>query len=191
MTHCCSAPPAFLTRQVSEIQQNVPGREKSECGKTRLKLFGAPGLAPWALMAKMESIVRHWMADCRLRVCRFEPIFKKTHRNNFAPVGRLRSDAQPTITGRGRPVRHPDRSEGSRAVRGVHARFSALRRRIRSELLCPRNGPRMRPSDGAPSLDLPRRLRSGLRLTGMTEPNSPVVSPSLECQELEVRERSS
>ena len=65
---CCSAPPAFLTRQVSEIQQNVPGREKSECGKTRLKLFGAPGLAPWALMAKMESIVRHWMADCRLRV---------------------------------------------------------------------------------------------------------------------------
>src|SRR5713101_8227391 len=65
---CCSAPPAFLTRQVCEIQQNVPGREKSECGKTRLKLFGAPGLAPWALMAKMESIVRHWMADCRLRV---------------------------------------------------------------------------------------------------------------------------
>jgi uncharacterized protein YbbC (DUF1343 family) len=47
-------------------------------GTTRpLELFGAPDVAPWTLMAKMEAIARQWMAGCRLRVCWFEPTFQK------------------------------------------------------------------------------------------------------------------
>jgi uncharacterized protein YbbC (DUF1343 family) len=47
-------------------------------GTTRpLELFGAPELAPWLLIAKMESIAAQWMGGCRLRPCWFEPAFQK------------------------------------------------------------------------------------------------------------------
>jgi uncharacterized protein YbbC (DUF1343 family) len=47
-------------------------------GTTRpLELFGAPGIEPRALMAKMESCAPQWMRGCRLRECWFEPTFHK------------------------------------------------------------------------------------------------------------------
>ncbi|MBI4292315.1 MAG: DUF1343 domain-containing protein [Betaproteobacteria bacterium] len=47
-------------------------------GTTRpLELFGAPDLAPRALLAAMESLAPQWMRGCRLRECRFEPAFHK------------------------------------------------------------------------------------------------------------------
>ena len=47
-------------------------------GTTRpLELFGAPDLAPRALLAKMESLAPHWLQGCRLRECWFEPTFQK------------------------------------------------------------------------------------------------------------------
>jgi uncharacterized protein YbbC (DUF1343 family) len=47
-------------------------------GTTRpLELFGAPDLAPRALIAMMESIAPQWMRGCRLRPCWFEPTFHK------------------------------------------------------------------------------------------------------------------
>jgi uncharacterized protein YbbC (DUF1343 family) len=47
-------------------------------GTTRpLELFGAPELAPWLLIAKMESIAAQWIGGCRLRPCWFEPAFQK------------------------------------------------------------------------------------------------------------------
>jgi uncharacterized protein YbbC (DUF1343 family) len=52
-------------------------------GTTRpLEVFGAPGLEPRALMAKMESIAPQWMRGCRMRVCWFEPTFQK-HAGNL------------------------------------------------------------------------------------------------------------
>ena len=52
-------------------------------GTTRpLEIFGAPGLEPRALMAKMESIAPQWMRGCRMRVCWFEPTFQK-HAGNL------------------------------------------------------------------------------------------------------------
>jgi uncharacterized protein YbbC (DUF1343 family) len=47
-------------------------------GTTRpLELFGAPGLEPVALLARMEALAPHWMRGCRLRPCWFEPTFHK------------------------------------------------------------------------------------------------------------------
>jgi len=47
-------------------------------GTTRpLELFGAPGLDPRALLAKMEALAPRWMQGCRLRPCCFEPTFHK------------------------------------------------------------------------------------------------------------------
>ena len=47
-------------------------------GTTRpLELFGAPDLAPRALIAKMKSLAPNWMEGCRLRECWFEPTFHK------------------------------------------------------------------------------------------------------------------
>ena len=47
-------------------------------GTTRpLELFGAPDIAPRALLATMESLAPQWMHGCRLRDCHFEPTFHK------------------------------------------------------------------------------------------------------------------
>ena len=47
-------------------------------GTTRpLELFGAPDIAPRALLATMESLAPQWMHACRLRDCHFEPTFHK------------------------------------------------------------------------------------------------------------------
>jgi uncharacterized protein YbbC (DUF1343 family) len=47
-------------------------------GTTRpLELFGAPDLAPRALIAKMKSLAPVWLEGCRLRECWFEPTFHK------------------------------------------------------------------------------------------------------------------
>jgi uncharacterized protein YbbC (DUF1343 family) len=47
-------------------------------GTTRpLELFGAPDLAPRALLARMEALAPQWMLGCRLRACWFEPTFNK------------------------------------------------------------------------------------------------------------------
>jgi uncharacterized protein YbbC (DUF1343 family) len=47
-------------------------------GTTRpLELFGAPDLAPRALVATMDSLAPQWMRGCRLRECWFEPTFHK------------------------------------------------------------------------------------------------------------------
>jgi uncharacterized protein YbbC (DUF1343 family) len=42
-----------------------------------LELFGAPDLAPRALLARMEALAPQWMLGCRLRACWFEPTFNK------------------------------------------------------------------------------------------------------------------
>ena len=47
-------------------------------GTTRpLELFGAPDIAPRALLASMRSLAPQWMHGCRLRECFFEPTFHK------------------------------------------------------------------------------------------------------------------
>jgi uncharacterized protein YbbC (DUF1343 family) len=47
-------------------------------GTTRpLELFGAPDIAPRALLKKMESLAPEWLRGCRLRECWFEPTFHK------------------------------------------------------------------------------------------------------------------
>jgi uncharacterized protein YbbC (DUF1343 family) len=47
-------------------------------GTTRpLELFGAPGLEPRALLAKMSALAPQWLRGCRLRECWFEPTFHK------------------------------------------------------------------------------------------------------------------
>lgn len=47
-------------------------------GTTRpLELFGAPDIEPRALVAKMELLAPEWLRGCRLRECRFEPMFHK------------------------------------------------------------------------------------------------------------------
>ncbi|MDR1855122.1 MAG: DUF1343 domain-containing protein [Azoarcus sp.] len=47
-------------------------------GTTRpLELFGAPGIAPRALIEAMREIAPQWLAGCRLRECWFEPTFHK------------------------------------------------------------------------------------------------------------------
>ena len=47
-------------------------------GTTRpLELFGAPDLDPRALIAAMQALAPQWMLGCRLRECRFEPVFHK------------------------------------------------------------------------------------------------------------------
>ena len=47
-------------------------------GTTRpLELFGAPGIEPRALLAKMGSLAPEWLCGCRLRECWFEPTFHK------------------------------------------------------------------------------------------------------------------
>jgi uncharacterized protein YbbC (DUF1343 family) len=47
-------------------------------GTTRpLELFGAPGIEPRALLAKMGSLAPEWLRGCRLRECWFEPTFHK------------------------------------------------------------------------------------------------------------------
>jgi uncharacterized protein YbbC (DUF1343 family) len=42
-----------------------------------LELFGAPDLAPRALLAAMEALAPQWLRGCRLRPCWFEPTFHK------------------------------------------------------------------------------------------------------------------
>src|SRR5436853_581830 len=47
-------------------------------GTTRpLEVFGAPGLNPKDLVAKMRSLEPEWMRGCVLRECWFEPTFHK------------------------------------------------------------------------------------------------------------------
>jgi len=47
-------------------------------GTTRpLELLGAPDLDPRALIAAMQALAPQWMLGCRLRECRFEPVFHK------------------------------------------------------------------------------------------------------------------
>ena len=47
-------------------------------GTTRpLELFGAPGLDPRSLVAKMSALAPQWLRGCRLRECWFEPTFHK------------------------------------------------------------------------------------------------------------------
>jgi uncharacterized protein YbbC (DUF1343 family) len=47
-------------------------------GTTRpLELFGAPGLDPRALIARMNALAPQWLRGCRLRECWFEPTFHK------------------------------------------------------------------------------------------------------------------
>ena len=47
-------------------------------GTTRpLELFGAPDIAPRALLAQMTSLAADWTTGCRLRTCWFEPAFHK------------------------------------------------------------------------------------------------------------------
>jgi uncharacterized protein YbbC (DUF1343 family) len=47
-------------------------------GTTRpLELFGAPGLDPRSLAAKMSALAPQWLRGCRLRECWFEPTFHK------------------------------------------------------------------------------------------------------------------
>jgi len=47
-------------------------------GTTRpLELLGAPDLDPRALIAAMRALAPQWMRGCRLRECRFEPVFHK------------------------------------------------------------------------------------------------------------------
>jgi uncharacterized protein YbbC (DUF1343 family) len=47
-------------------------------GTTRpLELFGAPDIAPRALLKKMDSLAPEWLRGCRLRECSFEPTFHK------------------------------------------------------------------------------------------------------------------
>jgi uncharacterized protein YbbC (DUF1343 family) len=47
-------------------------------GTTRpLELFGAPDLAPRALLGKMASLSPAWMRGCQVRDCWFEPTFHK------------------------------------------------------------------------------------------------------------------
>jgi len=47
-------------------------------GTTRpLEVFGAPGLNPKDLVAKMRSLAPEWMRGCVLRECWFEPTFHK------------------------------------------------------------------------------------------------------------------
>ncbi len=47
-------------------------------GTTRpLELFGAPDIAPRALLSKMEALAPQWLQGCRLRECWFEPTFHK------------------------------------------------------------------------------------------------------------------
>ena len=47
-------------------------------GTTRpLELFGAPGLDPRTLLAKMNALASQWLHGCRLRDCWFEPTFHK------------------------------------------------------------------------------------------------------------------
>ncbi len=47
-------------------------------GTTRpLELFGAPDIAPRALLRRMAQIAPDWMTGCRLRECCFEPTFHK------------------------------------------------------------------------------------------------------------------
>jgi uncharacterized protein YbbC (DUF1343 family) len=47
-------------------------------GTTRpLELIGAPDLDPRALLAAMRALAPQWMQGCRLRECRFEPVFHK------------------------------------------------------------------------------------------------------------------
>jgi uncharacterized protein YbbC (DUF1343 family) len=47
-------------------------------GTTRpLELFGAPGLEPRALLARMQSLAPGWLQGCVMRECWFEPTFHK------------------------------------------------------------------------------------------------------------------
>ena len=47
-------------------------------GTTRpLELFGAPDIAPRALLKKMAALAPDWLRGCRLRECWFEPTFHK------------------------------------------------------------------------------------------------------------------
>ena len=66
----------------------------------------------------------------------------------------------------------PTGAEGSRAVCGAQARMLRIAGSVRLELLRTRHRSEDAPADGVRSLDFPLGLRSGLRLTGVTEPDT-------------------
>jgi uncharacterized protein YbbC (DUF1343 family) len=84
-------------------------------GTTRpLELFGAPGLDPRALAAKMRSLAPAWLAGCGVRECWFEPTFHKH-------AGRLCAGLQ--IHAEGTAYQHP----AFRPWRLMAAAFKAVR----------------------------------------------------------------
>jgi len=73
-----NAPNLFMARAYAGTVM-LEGATLSEGrGTTRpLELFGAPDIAPRALISAMRRIAPHWLTGCVLRECWFEPTFHK------------------------------------------------------------------------------------------------------------------
>lgn len=74
-------------------------------GTTRpLELFGAPDLAPRALLARMQALAPDWLDGCRLREVHFEPTFHK-HAGQLCAGLQIHVEACSYDPGRFRPWR--------------------------------------------------------------------------------------